>query len=510
MIAFLLNAGNVLPPETLRMALQPKEILSEAEVAKGLRMGIGDGLASEAMTTLTGGAFLVALALLLGASNFEIGLLAALPTLTNIFQLLSIWLVRRFRNRRVIAIICSVCARLPLAVVGYLVLTMPALASVRVLILFLFFYYFFGSVSGPVWNSWMKDLIPTRSLGNYFAKRSGYMQSLNVVFSIALALILDEIKRHHPAFLLEAYGVMFAAAGTVGLSGMFMLAQVPEPVPSMSKERIFKLFRLPLQNRNFSRLLVFISAWVFAINIATPFFTVFMLTTLNLPLSYVIGLGILSQVASIFTIRIWGIFADRYSNKTIIAIGAPLYILCIIAWCFVGLFGYAGDFVLLVLIQIGSGVATSGINLSLTNIGLKLAPPEDTIVYLSVKNIISAVFSSLSPLIGGYLADYFNARHFGVTIEWSGPHTRRLFHLVALHQWNFLFLIGALLALLSLQFLTRVKEEGEVDKDIVVRIMRSAVRSNLKEYFLIGNLITLHEYLRSKIRQGGERIRKSI
>ncbi len=30
-----------------------------------------------------------------------------------------------------------------------------------------------------------------------------------------------------------------------------------------------------------------------------------------------------------------GLFADRYSNKTIIAIGAPIYILCLIAWCFV-------------------------------------------------------------------------------------------------------------------------------------------------------------------------------
>lgn len=490
------------------MALRPKEILSEAEVARGLRMGIGDGLASEAMTTLTGGAFLVALALLLGASNFEIGLLAALPTVTNIFQLLSIWLVRRFSNRRVISIVCSVLARLPLAVVGYLILTFPAAASVQVLIFFLFFYYFFGSISGPVWNSWMKDLIPGRSLGDYFSKRSGYMQSLNVVFSVALALVLDYIKRNRPGSLLDTYGVMFAAAGTVGLFGMILLSRVPEPKAYMSRENIFKLFQLPLRDKNFSRLLVFVSSWVFAINIATPFFTVFMLTTLGLSLSYVIGLGILSQIASILTIRLWGRFADRYSNKTIIAIGGPLYILCIIAWCFVGLFDYYGNFALLVLIQIFSGISTSGINLSLTNIGLKLAPQEDAIVYLSVKNIISAVFSSISPLIGGYLADYFNERHFAISLQWSGPHTNELIHLVSLHQWNFLFLIGAILGLLSLRLLRRVTEEGEVEKNTVVRVLRSAVRTNLKEYYVIGNLITFHEFLWSKIKHGTERIRR--
>ena len=488
--------------------MRPKEILTEAEVSRGLRIGIAEGLASEAMTTLTGGAFLVALALILGASNFEIGLLAALPTLTNVSQLFSIWLVRRFANRRLISVICSVLARVPLASVGFLILAFSGQTSVEALIFFLFFYYLFGSISGPVWNSWMKDLIPARSLGGYFSKRSGYMQSLNVLLSISLAVVLDYVKRNHPDSLLNTYGVMFAAAGTVGLMGMLLLSRVPEPRAFMSRENIFKLFQLPLKNKNFSRLLVFISGWAFAVNIAAPFFTVFMLKTLGLSLSYVIGLGILSQVSSIFTIRIWGRIADRYSNKTIIALGGPLYILCIIAWCFVGLFNYYGNFTLLIFIQVFSGISTAGINLSLTNIGLKLAPQEDAIVYLSVKNIISAIFSSISPLIGGYLADFFDKRHFDVMLQWSGPHTHRVVYLVSLHQWNFLFLIGALLGLIALRLLRRVTEAGEVEKDTVVRILRSAVRSNLKEYYIIGNLITFHDFLVSKIKHGTERIRR--
>ena len=81
-------------------------------------MVIGDGLAAEAMTTLTGGTFLVAMALLMGASNFQIGLLAALSTFTNLFQLISIWLVQRFNNRRAIVVVCSFLARSPLIVIG--------------------------------------------------------------------------------------------------------------------------------------------------------------------------------------------------------------------------------------------------------------------------------------------------------------------------------------------------------------------------------------------------------
>src|SRR5688572_2080861 len=104
------------------MNLRPKKELTEAEINTGLKLVIGDGLAAEAMTTLTGGAFLVAMAILMGASNFQIGLLAALPTFTNVFQLLSIWLVRRYNNRRAISVICSLLARFPLLIVGTLVL----------------------------------------------------------------------------------------------------------------------------------------------------------------------------------------------------------------------------------------------------------------------------------------------------------------------------------------------------------------------------------------------------
>src|SRR5690242_2787016 len=158
------------------MNLQPKKELNDQEVQKGLKMVIGDGLAAEAMIALTGGAFLVAMALLMGANNFQIGLLAALPTFTNVFQIVSIWLVRRYNNRRAIAVICSLLARTPLVLIGALLLLFSTSVTVDALIFFLCFYFFFGSVAGPSWNSWMKDLVPEKSLGAYFSRRSKLTQ----------------------------------------------------------------------------------------------------------------------------------------------------------------------------------------------------------------------------------------------------------------------------------------------------------------------------------------------
>ena len=466
-----------------------------------MNMVIGDGLATEAMTTLTSGTFLVAMALLLGASNFQIGLLAALPTFTNIFQLISIWLVRRFNNRRAISVICALFARIPLVIVGLLCLVNHSI-SINTIIFFLSFNYLFGSIAGPSWNAWMKDLIPENLLGTYFSRRSSYTQMLNVGLSLIMALSVDYIKTNFPKIELNTYASMFIAGGIIGIIGAFVLSKAPESTSMLTKENIFKLYKYPLKDKNFRQLLIFNSAWVFALNIATPFFIVFLMRGMGLSITYIIGLTIIGQLCSILTIRIWGQFADRYSNKTIIAMSAPLYILCLVGWCFVGIFSHSlPNLMLLFVIYAFTGVATAGINLSIINLSLKLSPSEEAIVYLSAKDMTTAFFSSFTPLLGGYMADYFNHRSLVINVQIQGPEFSKVIHLINLHQWNFLFLIAAILAFIALELLIPVNETGEVDKFIVSRIMRGSLKSSLRDYFLIGHLITWQEHFRNLLRR---------
>lgn len=477
------------------MDLQPRSALSEEDVKKGLKLVIADGLATEGMTTFTGGAFLVGMALLLGASNFQIGLLAALPTVTNIFQLTSIWLVRRFNNRRSVTVFSSLLARVPLLLIGFSAIFDQA-GGLNVLIFFLFFSYLFGSIAGPSWNSWMKDLVPEHRLGTYFSKRTSYTQSLNVVLSLLLAFAVDNIKTYFRDYELTIYGVFFILGGVVGIIGALILMSVPEPVSNLSNTNLFRLFRKPLTDGNFQRLLIFNSAWVFAVNIAVPFFIVFMMKSLGLPMSYIIGFAVVGQVAGILTVRTWGTLSDRYSNKTIIAISAPLYILCLIAWCFVGLYdNFLSNVLLLTVVHAMMGIANAGMNLSITNLGLKISPKELAIVYLTARNMVVSFFGSIAPLLGGVLADYFMDRSLRVDLTWASPGIEKTLYLLSLHEWNFLFLIGAILALVAVELLVHVREVGEVEKELVTRIMRRSVRTKVKDFFVIGILTSWHEHL---------------
>lgn len=475
------------------MGIHTQKTLSEQDVTKGMNVMMIDGLASETMTTLTTGTFLVAVALLSGASNFQIGLLAALPTGTNILQLVSIWLCRQIKNRRLICVVLSILARMPLVALGAIVILSNQI-SFPLIVGFLFIYYAMGSIAGPVWNAWIKDLVPEKALGYFFSKRTRYMQILNATLGIAVALLLDYIKQHYPDLELNTYGYMFTAAGIAGICGAIILSRAPEPEVMFTRGNIFQLLGKPLKDRNFTKLLTFNSLWIFAVNIATPFFTVFMMKSLGLSLTYIMALTLISQVFSILTLEIWGKYSDRYSNKNIIAIGGPLYIICLIAWCFVGINSSLYiNLILLTAIYAFMGISTAGINLSLTNISIKLSPADQAVVYLSTKNIITALFSALAPLIGGTLVDFFATRSLEVKAQWTGPQSEKTLYLISLHQWNFLFIIGAFLAFISLELLIAVKERGEVQKREVVRVMRGNLKNDLKAYFILGHIISFHE-----------------
>lgn len=80
--------------------LQPQSTISEPELKSGLPTVVRDGVATQIMANLTSGAFLAAFALLLVASIFAIGLIAALRALTQVLQIPAIYLAEATRIAR--------------------------------------------------------------------------------------------------------------------------------------------------------------------------------------------------------------------------------------------------------------------------------------------------------------------------------------------------------------------------------------------------------------------------
>jgi MFS family permease len=217
-------------------------------------------------------------------------------------------------------------------------------------------------------------------------------------------------------------------------------------------ESIRALIGLPLRDPGFRPLLGFIAFWNCAINLATPFFVVFMLERLLLPMRAITAFIVLQQLTSVLSVRIWGIQSDRFSNKAVLLTTVPLAITAVTAWSFTTLpKQYVLTIPLLTAIQVGIGLSLSAIPLAITNLALKRSPPGLTHAYMMVADLFGAPSGALAPLIGGWLMDLFAAHHLALTFQWSGPRCPAL-RLSGQHpRTRFIFVISGLAGVIAFQ-----------------------------------------------------------
>ncbi|MBE6449489.1 MAG: MFS transporter [Alphaproteobacteria bacterium] len=457
--------------------ITPKE-LSESEVKSSLNWVLQDGIFAQLFESLIAGPILIAVALMMGASNALIGYLVALPFLANIFQFLGIFLVEKYRNRRAICLFVSSLGRFCILGVAILALTPNAPMAAVILAVCYTFRYIGNALAGSAWNSWMKDLIPSKILGSFFAKRLGYNMATALIASLSIALCLKIWPWKTNTFYALTFFIAFLA-GAYMMLVYYKIGEPPmekNPSPDSFLKRIFKVFK----DTNFSRLIMFLGTWNFAINLAVPFFTVVLLESLHLEMSFVLILTTLTQVVNVLVMRSWGKVSDTFNNKSILLICAPLYVLCIFLFLFTG-FPQRHPYTipLLVFIYALMGVAQAGVTLASNNIALKLAPKGNATIYLSVNSMVNALMAGTAPILGGMFADYFKDKKLSLLFRWfDGQKTEEL-NLLLISHWDFFFLLATIVALLSLSFLSKIKEEGQVNERVVISSFLTLCYENL-------------------------------
>lgn len=233
----------------------------------------------------------------------------------------------------------------------------------------------------------------------------------------------------------------------------------------------------PFRDANFRRLVQFLFVWGFALNLAIPFFAVYMLQRLGLPLTWVIGLSILSQLSNMLFLRIWGSFADRVGNKSVLSLGVSLYLLVILGWIFTTMpERYFLTIPLLVVLHIFAGIASAAVTLTVGTIGLKLAPQGESTSYLAAASLATNLGAGVGPLFGGLLAGFFSMRQLNVSFTWIDPVTTVQLPALSIIGLDFLFGIAFIVGLISLGSLAIVREEGELGREVILESLMSPMR----------------------------------
>ncbi len=480
----------------MRTLFQPSETVTERERARGLKALKFQTIAASGADGLASGGFLAAFALILGASNLHIGIMTAIPFIMQPVQLLAVVAVERFRRRKAIAVPSHFAAYLawtPIALIPFLI-DVPNPGAVTLLLCFIAVRGAATAFVNTSWTSWLRDVAAGSALGGFFAQRLRTATITAAVTGLAAALFIDWWKGAVPESQVifgYSYAILLGSI-LLGFGSVGMMARIPEPAMARGegpRPSVFRTLLAPLRDSNYASLIRYLFLWNFVVYLAVPFLAVYMLTKLELSLLVVVGMGVWSQLANVLFLRVWGPFADRFGSKVILSLCSSLYFLVILGWTFTTMpDAHALTIPLLVLLHSLIGIASAGINVSTTTLRMKLAPQAQSTAYLTAASLAVNLGAGISPLIGGAFVDFFSVRRFEILIEWVDPERAFSFPAVFLTGYDFLFAIAFFLGLLTQAFLARIKEEGEVDSEVVMNRLLNQTRENLRSLNVVPGL----------------------
>lgn len=478
------------------------EINEEARTV-GLRNLTYDGVCSHVFGIITGGAFLVAFALEMGASNVVVGLLAALGPASMLLQIPGVWLVERLGRRKALVVLPVLIGRSAWFIIPLIPFILPEGLRIPALLGALMFYFGVSSIAGCAFNSWVRDFIPENIFGSYLGKRMAWATGLGAVATVLAGWALSRMQGVF-ASPFAPYAILFLFALAVGLLGMHFLAKVPEPPPETVEHRsLTRLILEPLSNAEFRQLLKFTVSWAFTITMAAAFFVVYMLERLQMDMTVIVALSVLSQLINVIFFGVWGSLADRFSNRSVLSLSGPLFLLSIALFPFTTLpETHVLTLPLVCLIHVLTGISTAGVNLCAVNIAMQTAPKGKGAAYIATNSLFCGIAAAAAPILGGLLADFFATREFAADFSYSAPSESGVETLTLsalnLQGLDFVFILAILSGLYSMHRLAFVSETGTVNKDEVARALYGEMRRSMAHVSNVGGLRRM-TYLSSDI-----------
>jgi len=417
-----------------------------------LKISTAEGCWAVAHFVLTSGAFFTGFALFLGATDFQLGVLAAIPLLAQVFQVPGAYLVEKTGWRRPLVGWFSVVSRsfwLPIALVPFL----PGNHSMRWFMILYLLSSVVMNFAAAGWVAWMSAIVPSQIRGRYFGMRNRINGGINIAATLAAGLVIDAFKDRG----LEQGGYLTLQLVAVFAGLMAFRLILRQPDPGYRAEQLPPLGHYllqPLRDANYRRIMLFHLYWMFAVSLAAPFFNAHLLKHMAWNFRSLALVGILFSVSNILFHTLWGKLVDRYGHKPILmttAVGIvtlPLFYACCpwdARWP-------------IYVNAIFGGICWAGNGLALFNLIMESLPASRRTMYVAVLAALSGFVNFAASVLSGWLADLLA----GLRVELFG------FTIV---NYTILFLITTLLRVPALLILHRIREPEAVHTREFVRRM---------------------------------------
>jgi len=336
------------------------------------------------------------------SSNFLIGLIPCLNTLGWLLpQILVANFVQKLRRKKNLVIFSGLGERIPWLFLFLTAALFSPSSSLLFLISFFILYGVFsfsGGIGGPAWQDMVAKVIPLKKRGHFF----GWGSFLSGGAGMLGAFLSIYLLKGFPFPRNFALCFLFAFVATSVSYVSFILIREPAS-PARGEESSFKEYLLSLpsllkKDKNFFSFLI--SSILFGFGgMATAFFAVYAMNKLALSDSQIGVFTLLLLLGQSISSILWGYLGNKKGYKLVMELGTIATILAILLAIFSSsVYLFYGVFFIV-------GTAFSAYFISFLGIVMEFSVPETRPTYIALANTIRAPFMSLSPLLGGFLAD---------------------------------------------------------------------------------------------------------
>src|SRR5262245_28525099 len=202
---------------------------SPSDIRRGLAASVWEGAFAQAFITWTTGYLLMDFGRRLGADDFELGLLAALPVLAQVAQLWSAYLLESDPGRRRSFTTWTLVVARGLwvvpAAIAFAGHTDGALALYLVVV---FVSAALHTAGAHGWQSWMRDLVPFSVRGRFFGFRGAVCALVALGVGVGGGQLVHALEERRRSL---GFAAIFLCAAIAGVGAWVAIRVQHHPAP---------------------------------------------------------------------------------------------------------------------------------------------------------------------------------------------------------------------------------------------------------------------------------------
>lgn len=362
------------------------------------KMSIYHGMASAVATNMSNSYIPIFAMTILGATNYQVGLISSLPPLVTLLMTLpaAILLNRAIEQKKLVAfsVLAARFVFLLIAFVSYV----PGSFGSWILLLLIATMSIPNTMANMGWQSFIGNIIEDHRRAQFFSDRNRLLTIVGLIVTLIIGLLMKDATANA-----VTYQILFMFTFIVGIFELYFLLKHDEPIrEEVSATRKRAMDWSIFKNNRYVLFLVVALVFNFGWQMAWGLFNIYNIRYAEATIFWVSMFNVGSMIAQIFSFSLWRKWSQKYGNMSVfvwVAFGmssAPLLTVL------------STNHLYLVAMYMLSGFFVSGTVLILFNLLLENSPQEVRTYCITSYNVLLAIIAFTSPQIGIWLLEMYS------------------------------------------------------------------------------------------------------